>query len=188
MKRTLFSILLVTLFTSINAQSTEVDITKHLISFYEEYFVSFNKNTVLNYAPQVAESKNKKALLMVDEYLQFLKSTQHFSNEFLEKEKLRLDPCKKDLSKIPFKRYINMEMGEEPSTCNFFYYDYWTNTQDTPDGITVINTAQPTDANAVANFKFYTGKKEDNNLWDMKGQAGFTLMNGEWLISYINFE
>jgi len=188
MKLPILSILFFVFFGSLKAQSTQAEITQHLTLFYEEYFSSFNTYKVVNYSPQVAEGDKKMATLLVDEYVNFLNTTGHFNNDFLASERLRLDACKKDLAEVSFKRYSKFEMGQEPTSCKFFYFDHWTNAQDTPDGLTVTKVSQPTDVNAVADFKFYTGKKEDNTFWDTKGQAGFTLTNGEWLIGYINFE
>ena len=167
---------------------TEKEIAEIATSFHKWYIKNTNDlNSNTSYGIEIIKGENGKCKANYEPYFNELKKLNTVSTKFLEKEKERTKDCAEFIETIDWTEYENSEAYDFDEYCEFFYFLYWTQSQEETSGIDVTDIKEENGIWKVNFNLFYTYENEKNYLPKSIGIITVEKEKNEFKITEINW-
>ena len=172
----------------IQLKDTEKEIAEIATSFHKWYIKNTNDlNSNISYGIEIIKGENGKCKADYEQYFNELKKLNTISTKFLEKEKERTKECAEFIETIDWIEYENSEAYDFDEYCEFFYFLYWTQSQEETSGIDVTGIKKENEIWKVDFNLFYTYENEKNYLPQSIGIINVEKEKDEFKITEINW-
>lgn len=171
-------------------QPTEVEeeIAEIATSFHKWYINNTNDlNSNISYGIEIIKGENGKCKVDYKPYFNELRKLNTISVKFLEKERERTKECAEFIETIDWVEYENSEAYDFDEHCAFFYYLYWTQSQEETSGIDVTDIKEENGIWKVNFNLFDTYGDEKNYLPQSIGTITVEKEKDEFKITEINW-
>jgi len=143
----------------LKSSNAEKRISEIATSFHRWYIKNTNDLTTnVSTGIEIIKGKDGKCVVDYQPYFNQLRKLNTISEKFIESEKQRTKDCAAYIEKMDWEQYETSEGYDLEEYCSFFYYQYWTQSQDSFDGLDVFEISH------------------ENNIWEIKIQ--FYFMDG----------
>jgi hypothetical protein len=160
--------------------SDQKEVSQAVTSFYTWYIGTTKDKRYSEYIKGV-KGDNGNTKLETKEYFQKLDSLEVIGQEFIDSEKIRMQPCADFLKTIPWTEFSTADDFPYEDKCDFFYYYYWTYGQEPHDNVEVLKVTIDKKT-AIAKTNIYFGDTKSNGD---KVIVRLTKTKGKWMISKI---
>ena len=166
----------------------EKEIAEVATSFHKWYIKNTNDlNSNISYGIEIIKGENGKCKADYEPYFNELRKLNTISTKFLDKEKERTKECAEFIETIDWTEYENSEAYDFDEYCDFFYFLYWTRSQEEISGIDVTNIKEENGIWKVNFNLFYTYGDKKNYLPQSIGIITVEKEKNEFKITEINW-
>lgn len=157
-----------------------------VLEFYNWYLSAIGNQPSEEYEPIFKADKNGMTTLDMEKYIKNLRK-YNCSENMINREILTYQECIKNLGKVKYETLLS-DFDYDEVECSFVYSYRWIHTQETIDGVKIIEVKELPQRKKLIKGQFYNFDKEKKEYfyWDWYCQVILINENNSWKIDEIN--